>query len=110
MRHINTSDDDSASDIDSIASVDTQPVIPPLVPFALNPAHSMQGVINFVKSDNIKLHKKGTSQLSDDPFNCVIEDFHQFLKKISDHATEYQWNDEVLGISMIPDHPILPTK
>ena len=104
------SDDDAASDISSLASVATQPFIPHLVPFALNPAHAVHGVINFVKSDNVKLHKKGTSQLSDDHFDCAPKDLHQFLKKLSVRATEYQWNDNVLGILMIPDHPILPTK
>ena len=42
--------------------------------------------------------------------DCVPKDLHQFLKTLSDRATEYQWNDEVLGIFMIPDHPILLTK
>ena len=102
------SDDETASSIASVASVDTQPVIPqspPLVLFALNPAHAMKGVINFTKSDNVKLHKKGTSRLSEDPFYCVPQDLHQFLKTLSDRATEYQWNNDVLGILMIPDHP-----
>ena len=63
MIHINMSDDDTESDIASVSSVASQPVIPPLFLFALNPAHAMQGVINSVKSDNVKLHKKGTSQL-----------------------------------------------
>ena len=47
------SDDDAASSIASVASVATQPVIPhspSLGPFALNPAHAMQGKINFAKS------------------------------------------------------------
>ena len=70
----------------------------------------MLGVIIFAKSDNIKLHKKGTSRLSEDCFDCVPKDLHQFLKKLSDRAREYHWNDDVLGILMIPDHPILPTK
>ena len=77
------SDDDAASAIVSVASIATQPVIPnspPLVPFALNPAHAMQGGINFAKSENVKPHKKGTSQLSKDRFDCVPEDLHQFLK------------------------------
>ena len=46
------SDDDDSSAIASVDSVATQPVIPqslPLVPFALNPAHAMQGMINFSK-------------------------------------------------------------
>ena len=107
------SNDDAASAIASVASVATQPVIPrspSLVPFALNPAHAMQGVIDFAKSDNVKLHKKGTSQLSEDCFDCVPKDLHQFLNTLSDRATKDQWYDDVLGILMIPDHPILPTK
>ena len=68
----------------------------------------MQGVINFAKPDNIKLHKKGTSRVSDDRFDCVPKYLYQFLKILLDLATEYQWNDDVLGILMIPDHPILP--
>ena len=70
----------------------------------------MKGVIHSAKSDDIKIHSKGTSQLSDDPFDCVPEDLHQFLKTLSDRDTEYQWNDEVFEIFMIPDHPILPMK
>ena len=107
------SDDDAASVISSVSSIANQPVIPhspPLVPFALNPSHAMQGVINFAKLDNIKVHKKGNSQLSEDRFDCVPEDLHQFPKTLSNRAMEYQWNDEVLGIFMIPEHPILPTK
>ena len=105
------SDDDAASAI--VASVATQPVIPhspTIVLFALNPSRAMQGVINFAKSNNVKLHKKGTPRLSGDRFDCVPEDLHQFLKTLSDRATEYQWNDDVLGILMILDNPILPTK
>ena len=105
------SDDGAESDIASVASVSNQPVIPhspPIVPFALNTAHAMQGVINFAKLDNVKQHKRGTSRLSEDRFNCVPKDLHQFLKTLSDRATEYQWNNDVLRILMIPDHLILP--
>ena len=48
------SDDDAAFVIYSVANVATQPVIPhspDLVLIALNPAHAMQGVINFAKLD-----------------------------------------------------------
>ena len=61
--------DDSASEIDGGASISTQPVSPPMIPFALNPAHAVHGVINFAKSYNVKLHRKGTSRLNDDPFD-----------------------------------------
>ena len=106
-------DDETKFSIASVASVATQPVIPhspSLVPFALNPAHAMQGVIDFAKPDNVKLQKKGTSRLSEDCFDCVPKDLHYFLKTLSDRATKYQWNDDVLGILMIPDHPIFPMK
>ena len=58
-----------AYEIDGGASIATQSVSPPLIPFALNSAHAVQGVINFAKSDNVNLHRKGTSRLNDDPFN-----------------------------------------
>ena len=69
MRHINMSDEDAASSISGVAIVATQPVISTLVPFALNPAQAMQGVINFAKWYNVKLYKKGTYQLSNDLFD-----------------------------------------
>ena len=81
-------DYDMASAIDGGDSIATQPVSPHLIPFALNLAHAVQGVINFAKLDNVKLHRKGTSRLNDDPFDCVLEDLHQFFKKISDCATK----------------------
>ena len=102
--------DDMASAIDGGASIATQPVSPPLITFALNPAHAVQGVINFAKSDNVKLHRKGTSRLNDDPFDCVPKDLHQFLKTLADRAIEFQRNDGAVGIMQIPDHPITPNK
>ena len=80
-------EDDKASTIDGGDSVATQQVSPPLITFALNPAHVVKGVINLAKSDNIKLHRKGTSRLNDDTFDCIPEDLQQFLKTIADCAT-----------------------
>ena len=79
--------DDSAYAINGGAVIATQPVSPPLIPFVLNPAHAVQGVINFAKSDNVKLHRKGTSRLNNNPFDCVPEDLHQFLKTLANCAT-----------------------
>ena len=75
--------DDSASAIDGKASISTQPVSPPLITFALNPAHPVKGVINFAKFDNVKLHRKGTSRLNNDPFDCIPKDLHQFALRNS---------------------------
>ena len=44
------------------------------------------------------------------PFGCVPKDLNQFLKTLADRATEFQWNDDAVGIIRIPDHPITPTK
>ena len=102
--------DKSESAIDGGDNIATQPVSPLLVPFELNPAHAVQGVINFAKWDNVKLHRKGTSRLNDDPFDCVPGYLHQFLKTLTDRSTEFQWNYDAVGIMQILDHPITPTK
>ena len=81
--------EDLAYAIDGADSTAIQPVSLPLIPFALNPAHAVQGVINFSKSDNVKLHRKGTSRLNDEPIDCVPKDLHQFLKTLADRATEF---------------------
>ena len=44
------------------------------VPFALNPAQAITGIIDFTKDSNVKLYRKATPKLSEDLFNCVPED------------------------------------
>ena len=75
------------------------------VPFALNPAQAITGIIDFTKDSNIKIYRKATSKLSKDMFDCVPEDLLQFLKTLSDRATELPWNDPIVGIIMIPEDP-----
>ena len=67
-------------------------------------------MINFAKLDKVKLHRKGTSRLKNEPFNCVPEYLHQFLKTLAHRATEFQWNDDAVGKLQILDDPITPTK
>ena len=67
-------------------------------------------MINFSKSDNVKIHRKGTSRLNNNPFDCVPEDLHQFLMTLADCSTEFQLNNDPVGIMQILDHPIIPTK
>ena len=47
--------------------------------------------------------------LNNDPFGFFPEDLHQFLKTLTDRATEFQWNNEAVGIMKIPDDPIKNT-
>ena len=71
------------------------------VPFTLNPAQAITGIINFTKDLNVKLYRKATSKLSEYLFDCVLEDILQFLKTLSDRATDLSWNDPIVGIIMI---------
>ena len=80
----------------------------PVIPFALNPAQAITGIIDFTVDSNVKLHKRATSKLSEDLFDCVPEDLNQFLKTLSDRASKYSWNDNVVGIMMIPEDPSDP--
>ena len=75
------------------------------VPFALNPPQAITGIMDFTKDSNVKLYRKSTSKLSEDLFNCLSEDLLQFLKTLSDRATELSWNDPIVGIIMIPEDP-----
>ena len=72
------------------------------VPFALNPAQAITGIIDFTKDLTVKLYRKATSKLSEYLFDCVPEDLLKFLKTLSDRATELSWNDPIVGIIMIP--------
>ena len=48
--------------------------------------------------------------MNDDPFDCVPKDLHKFLKTFADRATEFQWNDDAVGIMKILDDPITTMK
>ena len=66
------------------------------VPFTLNPAQAITGIIDFTKDANIKLYRKATSKLSEDLFDCVPEDLLQFLNTLSDRTTELFWNEPIV--------------
>ena len=59
------------------------------------------------------MHRRVTSKLAEDTFDCVPEDLYQFLKELGDRAAEYSWSDEIVGILMIPkpsNDPALPVR
>ena len=41
------------------------------VPFPLNPAQKITGIIDFTKDSNAKLYRKAMSKLSKDLFDCI---------------------------------------
>ena len=86
------------------AQPDRTEVLPAkVIQFALNPAGAIPGLIDFTLQSHLRMHRRATSKLSDDTFDCVPEDLYQFLKELGDRASEFRWNDAI-GILMIPKY------
>jgi len=75
------------------------------VPFALSPAQSYAGVIDFRSSGGRKLYEHATAKLSDELFDCNPGDLYQFLKNLEDRARSYGWDDGILTIAEDPNDP-----
>ena len=71
------------------------------MPFALKPAASVDGIIDFDIPLNVKFHRRETTKLEDKIYDFVPRDLFNFLELLNDRATEYQWSIKV-GIMMIP--------
>lgn len=68
------------------------------VPFALNPADALNGVIDFLSASGAKLYRSATHKLSDEPFDCSSDRFQTFLDQIDDRCTRYGWINNILHI------------
>ena len=73
--------------------------------FALTPGLTGQDVLDYRNSDNRKLYKDATKQLSEENFDCDESSLLQFLKDLEDRAAEYGWNAEggILSVDTDPD-------
>ena len=72
---------------------------PPL--FALHPADAIQGVIELMMREGIKLHQNATRSFYSDPedfFNCEAPGLHGFLKEVVGQASRFRWRDAILEI------------
>ena len=74
------------------------------VPFALNPAAAVNGIIDFTTSEGRKLYSKATEKLQEELYDCSPEGMFAFIRAYEDRASMYGWNDENAGINMIPNN------
>ena len=73
------------------------------VVFALTPASSVQGIIDFNTKIGAQIYAIGTKSL--DPqelYDCMPEYMYPFLKMLSERANKMGWNDSTYGIVHIP--------
>ena len=53
------------------------------MPFALNPAAAVEGMIDFDNQPNLKLHIREKTKLKDKLYNCVPHDMFNFLESLN---------------------------
>ena len=60
------------------------------MPFSLNPAAEVYGIIDFYIPSNVKFHRRATTKLEYELYNFVPQDLFSFLESLNDLATEFQ--------------------
>ena len=78
------------------------------VAFALTPAMTRDGLVDYSTAQGRKLYDNATAKLDDELFDCNAEDLHAFLKSLKDRAREHGWEGEGTGILSIPEDPLDP--
>ena len=75
------------------------------VVFALTPAKSINGLLDYSNDSHIKLYNKGTKPLSGELYDGEAEGLYQFLRDLKDRANEYGWTEGILLIDTNPQDP-----
>ena len=70
--------------------------MPPV--FAITPAHSVRGLLDYSKAEHHKVYKSGTRSVTDEPFNCDADGLYQFLGEVEDRADEMGWSTGILNV------------
>ena len=73
-------------------------------PFALHHAYAIQGVIDLMMREGIKLYQNATRSFYSDPedfFNCEAPGHHGFLKEVEGQPSRFGWRDVILEIPTI---------
>jgi hypothetical protein len=78
--------------------------VPPPI-FALAPALAIDGALDYTRGDHAKIYKAGIRQVSDDLFNCEVDNLFQFLKDVQDRTDEMGWTRGILNITLDADEP-----
>ena len=71
------------------------------MPFALNPAAAVGGIIYFDILSKVKNHRRAITKLEHKLYDCVPHNMFNFLELLNYRATEFQLSDNVV-IMMIP--------
>jgi hypothetical protein len=72
--------------------------MPPV--FARAPALAIEGLLDYTRSEHVKIYKSGIRSVSDNAFDCDAEGLFQFLKDVRDRADEMGWTEGILGITI----------
>ena len=75
-----------------------EPPEPPAPAFAHAPALAIQGLLDYTRSEHVKIYKSGIKAVSEHAFDCETEGLYQFL--VRDRADEMGWTDGILGITI----------
>ena len=87
----------------NVANPDHNPI-----PFALSPALSVTGFINYSTAEGRKHFERSMSKLSDDYFECETDNLHMFLDSLAERAIEMGWEIPGVGITDVLLDPTNP--
>jgi len=68
------------------------------VRFAFAPALAIEGLLDYSKSEHVKIFRGAIKPVSETPFDCEADGLHQFLKDVHDRADEMGWTKGILRI------------
>jgi hypothetical protein len=67
----------------------------PAPAFARAPALAIEGLLDYTRSEHIKIYRSRIKQVSDTLFDCKAEGlYYQFLKDVQDRADKMGWTEE----------------
>ena len=68
------------------------------VRFAFAPALAIEGLLDYSKSEHVKIFRGVIKPISETPFDCEADGLNQFLKEVHDRADEMGWTKGILQI------------
>jgi hypothetical protein len=71
--------------------------------FAFAPALAIEGLLDYSKSDHIKIYRGAIKPVSETPFDCEAVGLHQFLRDVYYRADEMGWTKGILKIGAEED-------
>ena len=66
--------------------------------FAYAPALAIEGLLDYLKSDHVKIYRGAIKPVSETPFDCEAEGLHQILRDVYNRADKMGWTKGILKI------------